>query len=391
MKFLTQTTPWMIASMLIANSAFAQDACHPCPPTCAEECPDPCCPPWPMPLLNAAYNYPAAIQTRCAWNLSFDASFLYWQPIQENLEPGLASPNLPPFSIANPRVRDVINFDVDFKPGFQVSCGWKTDYDGWDTHAEYTWFHSTQHQFSNAPEGSYLLPHWAAPANEYSNVYNSANEHWNLKLDIIDADLGRCMYVGTKLVVRPYGGARAAWIRETVNVQYVNTGTPAASAIAFLADNNVHMKSNSWALGPRGGIDANWNLGKGFRFFGNSSADILFTRYTKLLREVTNEAFSTPVTTPPVGGTIAALTYTATTNQKNYNCLRTHLDIDIGIGWGTYWDCNNWYTDIALGYEFQVFFDQNMFRHVDYTTGNSFTPNGNLYIQGLTAKFRLDF
>ncbi len=66
-----------------------------CPSTCPA---DPCCPPWPMPVLNAAYNYPALIETRCPWYFSADVSFIYWQPSEENLELGFLNTNSPGFS-----------------------------------------------------------------------------------------------------------------------------------------------------------------------------------------------------------------------------------------------------------------------------------------------------
>ena len=71
LNLLTKTKPWMVASLLVATSIFGQNAqCAPkCPPKpCPKPCPqpmpptqicddDPCCPDWPTPVLNAAYNY----------------------------------------------------------------------------------------------------------------------------------------------------------------------------------------------------------------------------------------------------------------------------------------------------------------------------------------------
>jgi hypothetical protein len=73
--------------------------------------------------------------------------------------------------------------------------------------------------------------------------------------------------------------------------------------------------------------------------------------------------------------------------------VRTHLDLELGLGWGTYFDDNNWHVDLSASYGFQVFFDQNMFRHFedDVMIGLSSVANGNLYVQGLTATARFDF
>ena len=54
---------------------------------------------------------------------------------------------------------------------------------------------------------------------------------------------------------------------------------------------------------------------------------------------------------------------------------------------------NDYHIDFSAGYGFQVFFNQNMFRHFndDQMSANSRSPYGNLYIQGLTIAFKLDF
>jgi hypothetical protein len=77
------------------------------------------------------------------------------------------------------------------------------------------------------------------------------------------------------------------------------------------------------------------------------------------------------------------------------NTLRTHLDLEFGIAWGSYFDNNNWHVDLSAGYGFQVFFNQNMFRWFASTyygsVAQSVSPNGNLYMHGLTASARFDF
>ena len=126
-------------------------------------------------------------------------------------------------------------------------------------------------------------------------------------------------------------------------------------------------------------------IGQGFRLYGNSAGDILYTRYTSL-RENDSQSTSAGV-----------LLESFVTTQKNLGCLRTHLELEMGIGWGSYFDNNNWHVDLSAGYNFQVFFDQNAFRRF-YQSGTgttvdalSFLPNGNLYLQGLTATLKVDF
>lgn len=386
LNLLTKTKPWMVASLIVATSVFGQNNApcpKPCPPKpAAKPCPqpavptqncqqDPCCPAWPTPVLNAAYNYPARIQTRCPWDVSFDASFIFWQATQDNMELGIADTAANSASTSAPITGNVINMDFDFKPGFQVGMGVNFDYDNWDMHLEYTWFHARNSQSSNGPNAGRILPLWGSPTLVGSRNYDNVSEKWRLNMDIADLDLGRAHYVGTKFTVRPSFGARANWIRQKVTVTQNKTSSTTDSDV-------VTAKSTSWGIGPKVAVDANWNMGWGFRFFGNSEADLLFTDYNRIsFKDAHNATAST----------------TVSIKQKSVYTVKPHVDLGLGLGWGTYLDCNNWYMDFALGYDFQVFFDQNMFRHFDSTTllGHSTSPNGNLYVQGMTATFKLDF
>lgn len=433
----------MVASFLVATSVFGQEVqpskaspaiknemqggakscakpeCKPkaCPPPCPQPCPPTqmcpqppatCCPPWPVPVLNAAYNYPARTQTRCPWDIAFDASFILWQPLEDNLEFAMVN-NIP----ANPNTANVpagvinanvVDMDFNYKPGFKVGFTGYFEYDNWDTHIEYTWFHTKNSNSTSVPaiaaSAQVIYPMMGHPAslfaagagtNNGAFVFNSASEHWKMHMDIIDWDLGRWYYVGTKLTFRPNFGARAAFIRQRLDVDY-SSDTPfssldntanAQTVPAFRAV-DIAAKSGSWGVGLKTGLDANWMIGQGFRVFGCGEADILFTRYTSL-------GFSQRVT-PLLPSNLAPVS-SIVVNQGKHNTVRTHLDLQMGFGWGTYWDCNNWYTDFMLGYEFQVFFDQNMFRHFESSVmqGLSRDTNGNLYAQGLTAEFSLTF
>lgn len=389
LNLLTKTKPWMIASlMIVATSVFGksgascntQNSCapksnakpcpQPCPPTQICESDDPCCPAWPTPVLNAAYNYPARIQTRCPWDFYLEGSFIFWQPSMDNLEIGIANTT----AVAAGVTGNLINMDFNFKPGFKVAAGANLDHDNWDVRTEYTWFHSRHSQSSNGTTTGLILPTKGTPARQGNSEYNTVSGSWRLNMDIVDLDMGRWCYVGTKFVCRPSFGARADWIRQRARTTYTRTNTVSVAGDQAV----IEERTTSWAVGPKVAVNGNWNLGEGFRVFGNSEADLLFTKYTtNSFRETHTDGNQLPFHV----------------QQRKNMVIRPHLDLEMGLGWGMYLDCNNWYMDIALGYEFQVFFDQNMFRHFTDNSmqGNSQVANGNLYIQGLTASFRLDF
>jgi hypothetical protein len=198
-------------------------------------------------------------------------------------------------------------------------------------------------------------------------------------MDLLDLELARHYYVGKRLSVRPFFGARAAWIRQKVEIDYLFVTRP------LLPRKNVFIDqlARSWAVGPRVGLSTKWGLGKGLRMYGDGSVDILFTEYTRLefFQQATNAR----------GVLIAGSPFAV--RQKNDQHLRAHLDLELGFGWGVYFTDHRWHVDFSAGYDFQIFLGQNMFRSFvnDQFFGKAFTPNGNLYIHGLTATARFDF
>jgi hypothetical protein len=251
------------------------------------------------------------------------------------------------------------------------------DFDNWDTSLEYTRLHQTVHKFASmstaaATAGSGYWPLWldqqvTIQTALYPNNINAFKAHWRLNLDFLDADLGRWYYIGTQLTFRPSIGARAAWIKQQQVVHYTNVLNPAFS----MDENN---KIHSWGVGPRFCLDTNWMIGDGFRLFGNSAFDVLFTRYFKSFHGNNNLA-----------GTPSLILYK---RGSDLNKLRGHLDLELGAAWGTYFDCHNWHIDLSASYGFQIFWQQNLFTSSVTPRGSNF---GNLYVHGLTVTARLDF
>ncbi len=424
LKLLKQITPWMVASLLVATTAFGQESrpnagglnakneqpakpcakpeCKPksCPPPCPQPCPptqlcpsqpSACCPPWPMPVLNAAYNYPARTQTRCPWDLFFDISFIYWQPTEDNIALGKKWSGLnnatDPVSTTS-YTETLQNTGSSYKPGFKIGMGGFFEHDNWDLHLEYTWFHNQESASFSVPSVANatqaLTDYWPEQVSGGTNYYDSGSGKWKLQMDILDLDLGRWYYVGTKLTFHPTVGLRAAWIHQRYSATFsadsplpyatVGNGGAGNSPFHYLTTTGI-SKSNSWGLGAKAGLDTNWMLGYGFRLYGCGEGDLLFTRYTTLSTNTKNSP-NAPSTGTPTQSVKSA---------TNLNTVRAHLDLELGFGWGTYWDCNNWYTDLAIGYDFQVFFDQNMFGF------DSQISEGDLATQGLNVKFSLTF
>lgn len=361
---------WMVASfssVLFANNSQCPRSCsQPTPPMqiCAEQ--NPCCPDWPTPLLNAAYNYPASIETRCSWDLHIDASYIYWQPFEENMEPFLISSIPTAITLFD---GDIPKMPFDYKSGFKIGVGTNFGHDHWDSYAGYTWFHGKDTvRASVNPSEKAIIPLLGPPSLFATSIstFATGNVQWSLKMDFGDLDLGRRYYLGTHLLFRTAIGIRGAWIRQNRDATFVSAPTSVPSGTAL-----IHQNWCSWGVGPRGSLNTQWELGKGFSLYGIGAVDLLYTRYTNMTE------------TGSVVSSSGDLLSQIGVNQK-LDMLRTHLELELGLDWSTYLDCNKWYIDFSIGYVLHDFFHQRIFM-------STVTTSGDLFIHGLTTKFSVYF
>ncbi len=347
--------------------------CKPCPPVCFERgYPDTQC------CIPSAYNEPADYElSPCPWDFWFDASFTYWLAYEEGLELAESFSDLTAVPLAVPEKISILSQDTSWKPGFKVGLGMDFGHDHWSGYAEYTWFRSRTTTSKAAPVGpaGSIDPIWVLNSWELDQTQNfsALSSVWRLRMDLLDAALTRPYYQGTHLIVSPFGGLRAAWIRQNLRI----ATTPDASIVNGNPHAVFHNKSYSWAIGPRAGFQGEWHLGWGFRFEGDVAGSILFTRYTT-------------VATSTDGAIIGARLHDA--SYHDYDTIRFNNDMNVGIGWGDYFDCRNYHFDLLLTYDFQIFWNQNMMKHlVDYIDVGVSTSPSNLYLQGLTVRAQFDF
>lgn len=338
--------------------------------------------------MKPGYNAPANIEVRGSWDLDLDASFLYWQVMQDNMEIAFAS-NTPAASI--PTISSTsgslqgsfIEPGFKYKPGAQIGLTLRSDHDNWDMSTQYTWLEGSIVDTSNGPLGGTLLPTWGHPMVVNNNFYDTADQKWHYSFNLIDGDVGRTFYVGSALVVRSFFGARAGWILQKLQVTYTNLESTLYNGIP--GTQNVSVYSNSWGVGPRMGLASNWNLGSDFCLFGNGSIDLLYTDYNIKSKTL----FQRNAKDGDTAGQIKSMV-----SREAPRGLRTHLDLEMGISWGTYLHADSFYMLLAASYGFQVFWNQNPFRHFESANAMlalSSTPSGNLYAHGATGTIRFDF
>ncbi len=148
----------------------------------------------------------------------------------------MPQPGVPSFSLSAP----VLVQPCNYHPGFKVGFGFGGD--EWKFNAEYTWIRqSTSQDTIAAPTdvpadttAVWLLDSWFAQtigADSADLSATSVSSKWRLNMDILDVTGGRPYYQGQSLVISPYGGLRAAWIRQWLTV----SATVPTAAIGIVA------------------------------------------------------------------------------------------------------------------------------------------------------------
>lgn len=337
--------------LAMGASAYADTNCCP-PPKC---CPVACDQGYELneKCFPAAYNAAARFDVQNCWDFFVSGSFIYWNASQDGMD-------LAHQVVAGTMAStggSVLVQKSEYKPGFKVAIGMDFDYDNWVGAVEYTWFRSKTHKSGESLGAgtSWMLHAWFPPHALASEV----SSEWKLNMDILDATLSRPFYQGRMLTITPYTGLRAAWIRQNLEVE----GFELAS----------HNHSQSWSIGPVAGMQSRWLLGSGFRIEGDVGGNILYTRYTKVSNRV-DGVISHPL------------------DQHDRSTLRPGASMGLGLGWGSYLDCQNYHLDILASYDFNVFSGQNVMRDLVDGVGEGDTAaTGGLYLHGLTATVRFDF
>ena len=335
--------------------------------------------------LPAAYNAPARFKVENTWDLFLTGSFLYWSAQQDAME--LAVNTTFSTSYLSPSNGSFVKQNVSYRPGFKLGLGIDCNFDDWVAFVEYTWLRQQTSNSSETPPSDSRggTPLWLAtdwycflPGAGGSGPFAWAsdfNSKWRTHIDLLDATLSRPFYRGRQITVTPFGGMRAAWIRQNfrMSMSYINDNPPTPIAWPIVS----HNQSNSWAIGPRVGLDGHYLIGAGFRLEGDIAGSLLYTRYTS----VSHREDSTV--------TAAA---TASFQTADTDILRPMADMKLGLGWGAYTDHRDYHFDLLFSYDFNMMWGQNMMRSlVNSGFLTSASAAGDLHLQGLNITARFDF
>ncbi len=404
-SFATALPLIFMSSML--SSVSAADECEPTP---AATCyPDSCACTHCLGPDNMGGNAPVRPKT-CNSDFAITVSGFYWNAHQDGMEYAIKN-NV---AIDGPITQisdfgNIVNLiDAEYQTpnykwdfGFKLGVGYTGCHDGWDVGVLWTWYRgkSSNHIEAEYDDNTSILPLWSAyaPLQGGPLFATDVEESWNLRLNLVDFELGREFWTSKYMSIRPHVGIRYASIKQDFDITYrggswgTNTITGnGAQAEAFTG--LVSLDNDFTGAGIRAGLDSTFHLGCGWGVYGNFAASLVYGRFSIDHDEKARQTVPS-FNKGDVLGT-----------SNNFRASRAMLDLGLGLQWSAlFCDCG-WAFTAMLGWEQHLFFDQNQLWRVNrvgavpvavspnLTGENVYSQRrGDLDTQGWTLTFKFEF
>lgn len=292
-----------------------------------------------------------------------EAAYLYWRSSIEDLSVTSDIQRQGTLQIKE----TIKQIDYKYESGFKLGLGYNLSYDYWDIFANWTRLHTQPHSSwsstSQTLNASLLAPF------EGSGILgsNSVNSRWNLHFDTVDLELGRRLFLGRNLAIRPYAGLKGAWVTSRLNTSYAGINSSVFNSA------NVSLKDRNQGIGLRFGMQGRWDLGcSNFAILANIAGAILWNNIKTTNN--TDEFLSN-----------GSLALGGGSKHAHYRTLKPLVECFIGLDWGSCF-CKKYYLGVSAGYEMQFWWDYNTFF---VATRN--TTMYDLKLHGLTATITIDF
>jgi hypothetical protein len=304
------------------------------------------------------------------------ADFIYWNVRQD----GLAYANtgtikgfllLTDQNIATKG--HVFHPDFKWEPGFKVGLGMNLSHDGWDLYAQYTWLRSKPNRTSKASvvnDVNNLKANWQVYGlDPLVDDLIYADTKWRLRFNVIDLELGRNFYASKFLTMRPHIGLKGSWQDDDLVNRY---------RFIPMDLSQVRMRNNIdyWGIGVRTGSNNAWYFMRNFCLFGDFALSALWSRF-----EIRRKDFNTRDFVNEPENEILHLH-----TENTVRSLKAVLELTIGLRYDVWWSDDDYHFGLQAGWEEQLWFSHN--QHYKVLEEGA---HGDLTLQGLTVKARLDF
>lgn len=289
---------------------------------------------------------------------------LFWQSNMGSLSFGVESDSSS--SVQNGNCKSP---SFDWKWGYRLGMGYRIPHDRWDLFANYTYLYGSAHGHAGK-DSRVVFPRWATNFAGKSPFYaDSSKADWNVHLNMGDLELGRTCFPSKWLSLRPFVGLRGGTIDQKYTVAY-NGGTIAPSD-----SDKLDLNTDFWGVGLRMGVNTLWGLGSGISIYGNGSTSLLSGHFTVHEREklIWQELQKMKL-------------------ESQVNNVVVEADVALGLQWDYLFSKERYHIGLKMGWEFDIYFNQNQLFHFTSTNPGSFqTQSDDLSFQGLTVGFRFDF
>lgn len=292
--------------------------------------------------------------------------YIYWTARLEELDFAVSGVNINNSTTSNANVLphqkgNKYAPEFRFQSGFKAGIGFNFGHDKWDMYFNYTWLYTGKNHKSVGRKGSEplsnLIP--VASISENYGLLQSSRMNYYLHFNVIDGNLGRSLYISKFLALRPFFGFKGTWQSQKFNLEY-----------DFVSSTDILSRNKSffWGVGPMLGMNTTWHLAGTWSIFADAAASSLWGDFSVSRKDKnpsTQEIF-----------------YNV---EEGFHTVKPVVELAIGLRKESWIYNDRFHVALQLGWEQQVWFNQNQF---DFYTDSR---QGNLNIQGVTAKFRFDF
>jgi hypothetical protein len=215
----------------------------------------------------------------------------------------------------------------------------------------------------------------------------SAQSHYKLHFNMLDWEMGREFFAGKSLTLRPFFGVRSAWIKQKYEVDYNNVYVTSPVCSKF----TTNITNNFWGLGPRVGLNGEWQLGSGLSLYGNAALSALYGFFHLYQSEHVDNPIDDPDQGPLFPTADAAGQVTGINNS--FHAVKVATDLQIGLRWDYMFCHDACHIGLHAGWQQELFFSQNQIMNFPnlYEIGQFYQNQGDLGFQGWTVGARFDF
>ena len=303
--------------------------------------------------------------------------FIYWTGRMDGLGyayTGYGNPNNVP--LMNVSKGSVKHPDWSWDPGFKVALGLGLPHDGWDLSAEYTWYQTSGSDSTTSSSMDVLWNIADFLRQPGSGDIVSAKGSWDLHFNAIDLELGRNYFISPYLKLRPHVGFKGTW-------QDIDYSAEARYFPEQGIDNLLKMKNDQdyWGIGIRAGLDTAWQFDNNWSIYGDFALSALWSRYDvdrkDTMNQLDNLAPDAILNTP----------FNIIHTENDFHTIKGVLEFGIGMRGEWWFSCERFHILLQAGWEEQIWINHNNLLHIEFNEAN----HGDMILQGLTMKLRLDF